>query len=215
MYDHEYVQAWIRNYESGKDFYRVKYLEPHLQQILFGLPPKIKILDIGCGWGTILKYLQTSHEYYGVDIADDFFEYIHRTSSHPNITLQHGSLPNDLPVPDESFDLGICSMVLHTVADLDQAIETCFKKIKLGGKLIIIDFNDKTEKMMMSDPANSLDEKRTGYIRGEVVLASGIGVKTEVYFHKEEEFERSIEKYCSYEKKAVGPLFVSYECVKK
>jgi len=45
------------------------------------------------------------------------------------------------------------------------------------------------------------DEKRAGYIKGEVVLASGIGVKTEVYFHREEGLERIIEKYCSYEKK--------------
>ena len=57
-YNKNYTEKWIKNYESKKDVYRVKYLEPYFKKLILNLPEKSKILDVGCGWGTIVSFFE-------------------------------------------------------------------------------------------------------------------------------------------------------------
>lgn len=214
MYDKKYVQSWIKNYESGKDIFRKKNLEPYLKKTISKLPVNTKILDVGCGWGTVAKFLKKTHIYSGVDIAVDFFDYIRKKFKHPNLTLKYGALPNKINFPDNSFNVVICSLTLHVVSDLKKSIKTLFSKVKQGGKVIIIDFPDESVqeiKDCMFDPIYKENER---YIKGEAILRSGTKILTEVYLHKEKDREKEILKYGSFLKKKLGGPFIVYECVK-
>lgn len=215
MYDKNYAKIWIDNYESGKDTFRTDYLEPYFEKVFGTLPENARILDVGCGWGTVVSFIKPTHIYYGVDITTDFFDYIRKKFQHPNITLAFGGLPNKVNVEDSSFDFGVCSLVMHAIPNLELSIQTLFDKIKSGGRVLIIDFNDKAEEPLRNEVFNPIYEETEKYIRGEAILPSGLRVSTEAYFYKENEYENIISKYGYYNKKELGPLFVAYECIKK
>jgi ubiquinone/menaquinone biosynthesis C-methylase UbiE len=212
LYGKKYAKVWIDNYESRKDIYRVKYLEPYLKKFIKQTPSKSKILDVGCGWGTVDKFLKKSHEYSGIDLTKEFFKYINTKFKHENLKLKIGSLPNDVKFKDNYFDLVICSLVLHTVPNLDDSIKKLFSKSKIGGEVLIIDFNDETEKYIKKKGFDTVSVKKKGYMSGTYLLPSGIIFPAEVYFYNEKDYEKNIKKYATFKKKKVGPLFVAYEC---
>jgi ubiquinone/menaquinone biosynthesis C-methylase UbiE len=74
MYDRLNAEIWIKNYESGGDTFRTEHLEPYFKKIVSSLPSNSKIIDIGCGWGTIASFLKNSHKYTGVDINTAYFQ---------------------------------------------------------------------------------------------------------------------------------------------
>ena len=215
-YNKNYTEKWIKNYESKKDVYRVKYLEPYFKKLILNLPEKSKILDVGCGWGTIVSFLKKSHEYVGIDIAVEFFSYIKSKFKHKELILKYGKLPDEINALKKGFDLVICSMVLHTVRDLDKSIKALLSKMKTSGKVVLVDFNDSAEEMFRKSSFESIEKETKNYISGKVVLPSGIKVDAEVYFHKEVDFEKVLKKLgYDYTKKYIGPIFVTYEVYKK
>ena len=129
MYDEEYAKQWISNHLSRKDTFRTKYLEPTLRKEIQNLPAKSKILDIGCGWGTIIEFLKDSQEYVGVDPTKEFFPYIRSKFSRNKINLIVGKLPNKLRVAGK-FDFVICSLAIHCTKYLKDSVKTIFSKLK-------------------------------------------------------------------------------------
>ncbi len=211
----EYAEIWIKNYESRKDTFRVKYLEPFLRSHIKKLPENAKVLDVGCGWGTIIKFLKPSHEYTGVDPNKYFFSYIRRKYSNREMTLLYGKLPSKLPVPDNYFDLVVCSMTLHLVESLENSIKTLFSKVKKGGKLLIVDFRDKAEKVIREKIYPVVCEETENHIKGISILPSGLKVCNEAFFHKEKNIEKIISSLnCRFIKRYLGDFFVAYEIKK-
>lgn len=208
----EYVKAWIQNEESKKDSYRIRYLKPYLKKIVKNSKKKEKILDVGCGWGTIISFLKKNQQYVGIDKNPGFFGYIKKEYKNKNIRLTKGSLPNKLKVKANSFDLIICSMVLHYLPNIKKSIKTLISKTKEKGKLIIIDFSDKGKRIKKEFSKEA--KEKENYIKGKVKLPSGIQVHAKVHFHKEKEFEKELKKYSKLKKKHLGPLFVAYEITK-
>jgi ubiquinone/menaquinone biosynthesis C-methylase UbiE len=212
IYNKKYARAWIKNYESGKDIFRVKLIHPFLKNKVKDLPAKAKILDVGCGWGVVVSFLKNSQIYYGIDIPKIFFKYIKLKYKNPNIHLKYGKLPNKIDVPDNYFDLTIASMVLHLLPDYSKAIKILFKKTKIGGKVLIIDFRDSLD---LISGYKKIYRKTNKYIKGVYVLPSGIEFESIVYFHKENELEKYLQKFGKVKKKYLSFLFVTYEIIKK
>jgi len=212
--DKKIAQAWIDNYESGEDEFRVKYLEPYLKEIIRAQNKNAKILDVGCGWGTALAFISSTQEYYGIDKNKHFFPYLKKKYKELDLNLKHGSLPEKVNVPDEYFDLTICSMVLLDVQNFIDAIDILFAKTKSHGKVIIIDFNDEAEKVVKKDFFEEVEVNEEGYIKGTTVLPSGLKFKHDIFFHKEKKFEKCINKHGKFIKNYLGPLFVAYEIIK-
>ena len=214
MYDKKYVESWIRNELSGKDYFRKKDIEPYLEKIVQATPSNKNILDVGCGWGAIIKHLKPTHNYYGVDKVPEFFEYIKENFSHPNIKLKQGYLPDNLNVPDDFFDVAICSMVLHLIENLPRSIKTLFSKIKSRGKLHIVDFGDSAEEVLKKSFFKEIQESRDNYLRGIARLLSGDEIPMEMYLHKEKTLEKEIAKKSDFIKIPLGDYFRAYECKK-
>ncbi len=208
MYDSEYASTWIKNEESGKDFYRIDYLYPFLEKFFRELPENLTVLDVGCGWGTIIRYLKKNHQYHGVDPVNEFLGHIKLKYPWRDMKLSTGSLPDKIFI-EEKFDVVVCSMALHTVGDLITSIKTLVSKVKSGGTLLIIDFNDSSEQLLKKT-FKRIDLSKKDHVQGIITLGSGIPVYSDIYFHKEKDFESMLAKEGSFEKGYLGPIFVSY-----
>jgi len=102
-----------------------------------------KILDVGCGGGRNLHYfLQNGFEVHGIDTNAGAIEQVKQLST----TLARGNpLTNfqvataeALPYPDDTFELAICSAVLHFArshAHFDAMLRSVWRVLKPGGYL--------------------------------------------------------------------------------
>jgi tellurite methyltransferase len=102
-----------------------------------------KILDVGCGTGRNLHYfLQNGFEVYGIDRDADAVKSVKELccqlasfSSPQNFTV---AAAEDMPFERESFDLVICSAVLHFAENklhFDNMMRSIWRILKPGGFL--------------------------------------------------------------------------------
>src|SRR3989344_256087 len=214
MYDKEYAKIWIENYESQKDTYRVKYIEPFLKKIIEKTPKNCKIIDVGCGWGTVVKFIKKDQEYSGRDIVPEFFKYIRLKNKRKNLDLKYGRLPKEINAPENYYDLAICSLVLHTVGDLQNSIHEIFKRVRKNRKVVIIMYNDSSEDLLRNKTFEKKYFESKSYIRGKLILPSKLKIDVEINIHNEKEIEKELKKYSQFEKNYLGEIFVVYNCTK-
>ena len=130
-----------------------KYIEGRWEKIAqeisnyYSLPPKAKILDIGCGKGFLLyDFLKVipNAEVYGLDISEYAIN-----NSKPEIRnrLQVGNA-NKLPWPDNTFDLVISMATLHIldVYVLDMALREMERVGKNHKYLCVESYRNEEEK---------------------------------------------------------------------
>ena len=113
----------------------------------YALPPKPKILDIGCGKGFLLyDFLKVipDAEVYGIDISEYAIKH-----SKPEISgrLQIGNATN-LPWPDNTFDLVISITTLHNLYahELDLALKEMERVGKSHKYLCVESYRNEQEK---------------------------------------------------------------------
>jgi tellurite methyltransferase len=100
-----------------------------------------KVLDVGCGSGRNLYYfLRNGYEVSGVDPALQAVETVKQLSAElaPDNPLKNFIVcaAENLPYADASFDLVICSAVLHFANDekhFDDMLRPMFRVLKTGG----------------------------------------------------------------------------------
>lgn len=97
----------------------------------------LKILDIGCGTGAALVYLDKFGNGYGVDLSADALKFAKKVVS-KKWTLKQGNVTS-LKFPDSTFDLVVCLDLLYHqwVKDKDKALGEISRVLKRGGLLLI------------------------------------------------------------------------------
>lgn len=103
-----------------------------------------KVLDVGCGSGRNLTYfMQNGYEVYGIDPNPEAIAQVQSLAE----VLAEGNIPagnftvanaEDLPFEDNTFDLAICSAVLHFAEDsnhFDAMLRSVWRVLKPGGHL--------------------------------------------------------------------------------
>jgi 2-polyprenyl-3-methyl-5-hydroxy-6-metoxy-1,4-benzoquinol methylase len=146
-----YAYSFSNRYMNWKRRFSIQEaVEGYLKR----LPPQgdvIRILDAGCGDGRLIYFLKTEFdkkyrlEFAGVDISEldiDFANQRKAYFSHLGCDFQVMDI-NRPDLPDESFDVIICTEVIEHIADPPLLMSAFRKILKKNGLLIVTTPNKK------------------------------------------------------------------------
>jgi ubiquinone/menaquinone biosynthesis C-methylase UbiE len=113
---------------------------------LAGIRPGDRVLEVGCGTGTLTLLAKrdagATGNVVGIDPLPEMTEIATRKAhrAKQDITFQAGDLEH-IPFPDGSFDVVLASfMIFHTDdATRQEGLNEVFRVVKPGGKFLIID----------------------------------------------------------------------------
>lgn len=106
-----------------------------------GVAPSARIIDVGCGTGELLLYLQKQgyQSLYGNDISEMMIKIARNKVK--NATFFHGSV-NKVQIT-EKFDYIIITEALHHIPDLELTFESLRKLLKPSGEIVLLEPNEK------------------------------------------------------------------------
>lgn len=110
------------------------------------LRPGMRVLDLGCGTGTLTIMIKASHpdvEVTGVDGDPEVLAIANEKAAGAGVSIQWDSgMAYDLPYPDDAFDRVVSSLVIHhlTVPDKRRAFVEVLRVLRPGGEFHILDF---------------------------------------------------------------------------
>ena len=106
------------------------------------------VLDVGCGTGTLVltakERVGTTGRIYGIDPSRQMIAYARRKASRCNLSvdflLGHAE---QLAFPDRSFDVVLCTWMIHHLPldDQRQGLTEMARVLKPGGRLLLVDFH--------------------------------------------------------------------------
>jgi methionine biosynthesis protein MetW len=108
-------------------------MRPDLEIIAEVIKPGARVLDLGCGEGELLAYLQTSKQVngYGLEIDPDNIT----TCLHNGVNVIEQDLDEGLDnFPDDSFDLVVMTETLQAVQNPDRMLDDM---LRIGGECIV------------------------------------------------------------------------------
>jgi ubiquinone/menaquinone biosynthesis C-methylase UbiE len=100
-----------------------------------GLEDGEKILDVGCGTGSLTFALPKAAdlgEIAGIDFSPVFVEEANRRNTDPRITIRQGDACA-LPYDDGAFDRALALLVLHFVPEAGKAVAEMRRVVRTGG----------------------------------------------------------------------------------
>ncbi|MFH0773043.1 MAG: methyltransferase domain-containing protein [bacterium] len=100
------------------------------------------VLDIGCGWGLLLKELLLMNrglKLYGIDISPKMVSVAKlKFSSADTVEILEGSA-DKLPYENRSFEYVTCILSFHHHPNSFNSLKEMFRVLKPGGKLFLLD----------------------------------------------------------------------------
>lgn len=130
----------IDEFEDAPSFASVYNLSELLQDYL---EPDYYVIDFGCGTGHDvfrLAPLLSNGSVHGVDITPEMIDHAKTISKKMGIENVQFTVGSDLSsVSDESADAIYTNNVFNILEEKIKFIQSCFNKLKVGGRLIIAD----------------------------------------------------------------------------
>lgn len=137
------------------------------------------ILDIGCGTGVMLDALGETGKVCGMDMSDEAISFTREIFSGP---VEKGSLPDDVPYENGSFDLiTALDVIEHIDRDLD-SLKTIHALLAPEGKVIIT----VPAYMFLWSAFDDLNEHKRRYTRPELerkLLDAGFRIEKLSYYN--------------------------------
>jgi SAM-dependent methyltransferase len=94
---------------------------------------RLSLCDLGCGTGGNLAALADEHDVVGVEYSPQALEYARRRLGD---RVWSGSLPDDVDLPAESFDVVLLTDVLEHIQDDAGSAQTAFGLLRPGGIVV-------------------------------------------------------------------------------
>lgn len=136
----------------------------------------LKILDIGCGTGSILESLKGKGELYGIDVSDFALK---MCSMRGNFKLKKMDAEH-LKFQNESFDVIILSDIIEHVDKDKKVIRQCYNIIKKNGIVIV---TVPAHKSLWNDDDIRLKHKRRYSKKMLIDIASPFKIKKISYIY--------------------------------
>jgi SAM-dependent methyltransferase len=99
----------------------------------------LSVLDVGCGDGTLLRYLETKPEFGNMIISAADLRvdrWLYKKASYHELFI--GDLSNGYPkIPSNSYDVVVCEQVLEHLPRVGGAVAALARILKPDGKLVI------------------------------------------------------------------------------
>ena len=108
---------------------------------LAALHPGERVLDVACGTGIVARLaaqqVGSNGSVTGVDINPGMLE-VARSSTPANLSIEwHQASAEEMPLPDEAFDVALCQLGLQFITDKPAALEEVRRVLVYGGRLIL------------------------------------------------------------------------------
>ena len=109
---------------------------PTLQAVLPDFTGKA-VLDLGCGYGWHARYAaeQGAASVTACDISEKMLAVAREKNAHSAVTYRREAF-EDADYPAEAFDVVLCSLMLHYLADYGDFVEKVHRWLKPGGILV-------------------------------------------------------------------------------
>lgn len=111
------------------EWHQLKHLIPRLSGK--------SVLDLGCGYGWHCKYAaeQGAGEVLGLDLSEKMIAEAASRNSGENISYRVCGL-DEYDYPENTWDLVVCNLVLHYVADLETVYSRIYRTLKPEGTFL-------------------------------------------------------------------------------
>ena len=132
-----HVANWYHEHVSeSDDTYHEKVIKPNLLRVIGDSRGK-RVLDVACGEGFFSRALTAAGAHVtGADIAPELIA-IAKKLGPADITYL-AAPASRMPLPDASFDAGICVLALQNIKDLSGTLAQVSRLLKKDGLFIIV-----------------------------------------------------------------------------
>lgn len=136
----EYAQA-AKDYDKKWSFYIEATTRETIARI--SVQPTDRVLDIGCGTGELLSRLAARYPKARLSGLDPVAEMlaVARGKLSDDVDLRVG-WANELPWPDNSFDLVVSCNMFHYITHPVSAVREMERVLRPGGRIVITDWCD-------------------------------------------------------------------------
>jgi ubiquinone/menaquinone biosynthesis C-methylase UbiE len=129
--------------ENYERFFVTAISEPLANDLirLAALRPGERVLDVACGTGIVARLaaqqIGSNGTVTGVDINPGMLA-VARSNTPANMSIKwHEASAEDMPLPDEAFDVALCQLSLQFMTDKLAALEEMRRVLVPGGRLIL------------------------------------------------------------------------------
>ncbi len=95
--------------------------------------PGLRVLDLGCRTGALTQHYAAGNELVGVDVDRGALE---QAEARLGIETVWADVEDELPFPDESFDVVVAGELLEHLADPAAAVAHVRRVLKPGGRFV-------------------------------------------------------------------------------
>ena len=150
LYTHGHAPAVVRQHAQRTAGEAAAFLLPHLR-------PDMRLLDVGCGPGSITRGLAERlpvGQVVGLDLSRETLESARRDAvarGIQNLSYEEGSV-YELSFPDDSFDVAYAHQVLQHLRERGLALREMLRVVKPGGVVAVREVDWSTIAYFPRDP---------------------------------------------------------------